>query len=397
MKKLLARLFVTLALAFALEISLFIPAANAHKLSDAFMEVDPEQVQLSIALKDLDAALETLDGNDDRQLTYGELTRAMPEIVQLLSDDVKFYCDGVARESAWRFNAVERRNDGAYVRFSSAMPCPQEVKNELRYRLLLEIDSSHRLLLTRRKLPGLGAEEISSVLASERLVLIGPGASLVGANGGTAAPQVSSSWNNFLRFIPEGVFHIGTGWDHLAFVLALLLPIRLWRLPPNKVVPTLNRAALVQLASVVTAFTIGHSVTLAMSTLKLVSVNGQWVEALIAFTIAISAMLNLLTSTDKPKVYGRFLISIALVFGLIHGFGFSSILSEMGVTGISQLASLAGFNIGIELGQLACIALWLLAQFWLCRWRGYAKWVVQGGSWALLLGATLLTIYRASA
>jgi hypothetical protein len=390
MIKLMGGLFV------ALVVGLFLPAANAHKLSDAFMSVDPEQVQLSIALKDLDAALETLDSNDDRQLTYGELTQAMPEVVHLLSEEVKFYCDGVARENAWKFSAVERRNDGAYVRFSSVAPCAQQAKIELRYRLLLDIDSSHRLLLTRRQIAGLGSEEISSVVASERLVSIGLGGTAAASSLNSTSQQVSSTWNNFLRFIPEGVFHIGTGWDHLAFVLALLLPIRLWRLNATHLVPTLNRDALVQLASVVTAFTVGHSVTLMLSTLKLVSVNGQWIEALIAFTIAISAMLNLMTSSDKPKIYARFLILIALVFGLIHGFGFSSVLSEMGVTGLSQFASLAGFNIGIELGQLACIAVWLLVQFWLCRWSGYAKWVVQGGSWALLLGATLLTIYRAS-
>jgi hypothetical protein len=190
--------------------------------------------------------------------------------------------------------------------------------------------------------------------------------------------------------------HIATGWDHLAFVLALLLPISLWRVATPNLTPTLHRRALIKLAGVITAFTVGHSITLILATLKLVSVNGQWVEAFIAFTIAVSAMFNLLGTNEKSMKYSKFLVLLALTFGLIHGFGFSSVLSDMGVSGASQFASLAGFNLGIEMGQLICVALWLGVQFWLCRWRGYAQWVVQGGSWILLLGATVLTIYRAS-
>jgi hypothetical protein len=378
--------FAILLLVFAT--SVLAPNADAHKLSDVFMSIDPEQAQLSIALKDLDAAVEVLDSDEDRKVTYGELTQALPEVIRLLADDAAFLCDGVMSQSPWKFSAVERRNDGAYVRFSMAMPCASQAKIELRYRLLLAIDSSHRLLLTRRQMTAAGAEDISSVIASERLLAL--------RQAGEINATSVSSWHNFLRFIPEGMVHIATGWDHLAFVLALLLPISLWRVATPNLTPTLHRRALIKLAGVITAFTVGHSITLILATLKLVSVNGQWVEAFIAFTIAVSAMFNLLGTNEKSMKYSKFLVLLALTFGLIHGFGFSSVLSDMGVSGASQFASLAGFNLGIEMGQLICVALWLGVQFWLCRWRGYAQWVVQGGSWILLLGATVLTIYRAS-
>jgi HupE / UreJ protein len=139
----------------------------------------------------------------------------------------------------------------------------------------------------------------------------------------------------------------------------------------------------------VTGFTIGHSITLALASLGWLSAPG-WIEPAIAVTIGVAAWLNL-----YPQRWLRGDL-LALLFGLIHGVAFSEVIREAGIGGTSLLWALAGFNVGVELGQLLGVALWCVVHVWLVRWRGYARWIVRGGSWALLLLAAFWFMQRVS-
>lgn len=141
-----------------------------------------------------------------------------------------------------------------------------------------------------------------------------------------------------------GIEHIVTGYDHLLFLLVLIL----------------CGGNLIQLLKIITAFTLAHSITLAAAALNIITLPSVLVEAVIALSIAYVAFENL---------YPRFAISrrwtISFVFGLMHGFGFSSVLREIGLPQDNLIWSLLNFNLGVEAGQLAAVVLVLPALFWL--------------------------------
>jgi len=152
-----------------------------------------------------------------------------------------------------------------------------------------------------------------------------------------------SSW---LTFVVMGVEHILGGFDHLLFLLALLAMTRgLW-----------------PIVRIVTGFTLGHSVTLSLAVLGVVEVPGRIVEPLIAATIIWVAVENLLAPDG-----GRWRWAVGAVFGLVHGLGFASALTELGLPHDAMVRALIGFNIGVELGQLGFVALAMPILVWLAK------------------------------
>lgn len=140
-------------------------------------------------------------------------------------------------------------------------------------------------------------------------------------------------WQFAWKFLKAGVEHIVTGYDHLCFLFALLLwATRVW-----------------PVVKIVTAFTVSHSVTLSLAALNIVTLPTQWVEAAIAASIIYVAVENFFSR----RVDGRW--RDTFFFGFIHGFGFASGLLEMGVPQNAVLPALASFNIGVEIGQLAIV------------------------------------------
>lgn len=375
--------------------------AHAHKASDAYAVLAdgdagaPQgtlRVQLSLALKDLDAALPGLDADNNRQLTWGEIRIALPEVSRWAGAGMSLACGTQALVAPWVYDALEQRSDGAYVRLAWQGVCEPAQRLTLGYRLMKDIDPTHRLLLTGETLgqPVLGvlAPRGGSVLALRP----GPAGStdVPGDTEAIALQNLPRTGPGILwHFLPEGVHHIATGYDHLAFLLVLLLPIMLVgrHSPAPSGAAQAQRPGLGRLLTTVTGFTLGHSITLVLATLGWITAPG-WVEAAIAITIAISALLNL-----YPVKWLRGDL-LALGFGLIHGLGFSSIMREAGVSGPLLPWALAGFNLGVEAGQLVGVALWCALHLVLVRWRGYERVVVRGGSWALLALALYWALER---
>jgi hypothetical protein len=147
------------------------------------------------------------------------------------------------------------------------------------------------------------------------------------------------------HFIGQGVLHIFTGYDHVLFIITLMSVIGSWR----------------RLALIVTSFTAAHSITLALSTLGLVTLPPAITEPLIALTVLVVALHAFL----RPEAGARAPITFA--FGLIHGFGLSTVLRELGLSGRELLPALLGFNLGVELGQLAIVAPLFPLVLWLRR------------------------------
>jgi hypothetical protein len=184
---------------------------------------------------------------------------------------------------------------------------------------------------------------------------------------------VGGTDRGFASFVRLGVEHILTGWDHLLFLLVLLLRGGGW----------------LSLVKIITAFTVAHSVTLALAVFDVVRLPDRLVEAVIALSIAAVAAENLFLS---PVVARRWLVSFC--FGLVHGFGFSAALRDLGLPAQGLLLSLLGFNAGVEVGQALVVAVALPAMVLLRRTRWEPR-MVWSSSLAILVAGVILFVERA--
>lgn len=189
-------------------------------------------------------------------------------------------------------------------------------------------------------------------------------------------------WPVIRTFVVEGVVHLATGYDHLLFLLSLLLALRL---KGHRYKHSLRAAA-----SMVTAFTLGHSLTLVAAARGWVGVPIEPVEAVIALSIFVVAGLNLLRRSD-----GSVRPALALTFGLIHGLGFSSVLAELGLPRSHEVVGLLAFNVGIEVGQLVFVLVLLVPLVHLAQRRWYRPVVVTGGSVAMATVGMVWFVERA--
>jgi hypothetical protein len=206
-------------------------------------------------------------------------------------------------------------------------------------------------------------------------------------------------WRSFWTVIKSGIWHIWIGFDHILFLLALLLPSVLkFRSndgvlraePDNKVWIPVERLkpALKNVIKIVTFFTIAHSITLCLAAFEIISLPPRLIESIIAISIGLAAIHNI-----YPFFSGKEWL-IAFVFGLFHGFGFASVLAEKGVVGNYLGLSIFGFNLGVEIGQVAIILLMFPILYLLRKTSLYPK-IRVFGSIILILFSMYWFIERA--
>lgn len=195
-------------------------------------------------------------------------------------------------------------------------------------------------------------------------------------------------WTGFWGLVKLGMWHIWIGLDHILFLLALVLPSVLFLEDKQwKPVPSF-RPAFLNILGIVTSFTIAHSITLTLAGLGVVSLPGRLVETIIAGSIIVAALYNLF-----PRVAIREWM-IAFVFGLFHGFGFASVMGDIGMVGEHMVLSVLGFNVGVELGQLAIIAVVFPVLYLIRKSRWYVPVVLRYGSMVLIALAAVWMIER---
>jgi hypothetical protein len=350
-------------------------AAQAHKPSDSYLTLRTDGRALTgqwdIALRDLEYAI-GLDANGDGAITWGELKAKRAEIEAYAFARLKLLADGEACKLRPTGQLVDDHSDGAYsvLRFEAACPPPKKVAVE--YSLFFDLDPTHRGLLRVER----GGDTITGILSPERPRLE------VSAEGRSRLLQ-------FADYVREGVWHIWIGFDHILFLVSLLLPSvfvfhnRAW-LPAGRF-----REAFWDVFKVATSFTVAHSITLSLAALSVIVLPSRLVESTIALSVVLAALNNV-----WPLVHGRRWL-VAFGFGLIHGFGFASVLADLGLPREALLLALVGFNIGVELGQLAIISVFLPVAFALRATWAYRRVVFIGGSAAIALIAALWLVERA--
>jgi HupE / UreJ protein len=353
--------------------SLFIVSpAHAHKPSDSYLSIEVGEKGVSgqwdIALRDLDFAI-GLDADGDGNITWGETRARHAEIAAYALARLAVQSNGTACTIEVPQQLVDRHTDGAYTVLQLRVSCPQPpIQLTLGYQLFSDLDPQHRGLL---KLSA-GGRTSTAVFGPDK-----PQQSF-------AVKEPMGWFAQFIDYGREGVWHIWIGFDHILFLVALLLPsVLVWHKPRWQ--PASGFAASFwEVAKVVTAFTVAHSITLSLATLGWVSLPSRLVESAIAASVVLAALNNV-----WPVFQGRRWL-VAFGFGLIHGFGFASVLADLGLPQDTLLLALVGFNLGVECGQLAIVAVFLPLAYSLRRQWVYERLIFIGGS---LLIAALAAVW----
>ena len=351
-------------------------SALAHKPSDSYLSLNVEAARISgqwdIALRDLDHAI-GLDANGDGEITWGEVRAKHADIAAYALARLNITTGGKACAITTGQQQIDDHTDGAYTVLPLAINCPAApTELVLRYTLFADLDPLHRGLL---KLTAPGGT---------RTAILGPQA--VEQRFELKAPDRLAQ---FFEYARDGVWHIWIGFDHILFLLSLLLPaVLLWRAPEWRPAARF-KDALIDVVKIVTSFTLAHSITLTLATLKVILLPSALVESAIALSVVLAALNNIF-----PLFKGRRWM-VAFAFGLIHGFGFASVLADLGLPQDALLLALVGFNIGVEVGQLAIVAAFLPLAFALRRTSFYRRAVLKGGSWLIAALAAVWFAERA--
>jgi hypothetical protein len=367
----------TLAMALAL---LWSPPAVAHAASDGYLVLTfsdgPVVVgQWDLALRDLESAMPLGGDAADpaRSLRPSDVRTHREEIIAFALAHLALHADGAPCPTTPGELAFTDHADAVYVALHFTATCsatPRVVA--LDYTLFFDRDPLHRGLT--RVEDGRRSRSIvfSSVLRHAEITR--------GERDRAGELAVA---------VRSGVAHIAAGVDHILFLLALLLPAVLRREGPAwRPVDSLREAAF-EVVKIVTAFTAAHSLTLSLAVLDVVRIPARVVEPAIAASILVAALQNLV----RPAAHGRWRLAFAL--GLLHGFGFSAALVDLGLQRGEAAITLLGFNLGVELGQLVVVGVFLALAFRLRTWPLYRPVVLRLGSALIALVACVWIVQRA--
>jgi hypothetical protein len=348
--------------------------ALAHKPSDSYLTLDlaGERVggRWDIALRDLEYAL-GLDLDEDGAITWGELQARHAAIADHALSRLRLTGDGRSCRLTADRQWVVDHSDGAYTALYWASDCRADEVRQLEYRLFAELDPTHR-----------GMAQLRYPERAQTAIL-GPDRPLLALE-----PDGRGNWPQFVEYWREGVWHIWIGFDHILFLLALLLPSVLWRQDGRWRRADSLRSVVLDVAAVVTAFTVAHSITLSAAVLGWAVLPARLVESAIAATVIFAALNNLF-----PMVRDRRWL-LAFGLGLIHGFGFAGVLVDLGLPADTLALALTGFNLGVESGQLAIVLLFLpLAHALRGSWF-YRRACLQFGSLAVASLALIWLLER---
>ncbi len=363
----------------ALLLVLLLPTAWAHKPSDSYLTVNVKAAatsgQWDIALRDLDFAL-TLDADGNGEITWGEVRARHADIASYATQRLTVTADDKPCTLEVGAQQIDEHTDGRYSVLPLTLQCESAspTRVALTYTLFADLDPQHRGLLN---LVARGAS---------RSAVLGPQQAMQSFELGEV-----NRWRQFVDYVREGVWHIWIGLDHILFLLSLLLPsVLAWQAAKKKWQAVNSfREAFVDVIKVVTAFTLAHSITLSLAALGVIELPSRWVESVIAASIIVAALNNV-----WPRIVGR-LWMVAFGFGLVHGFGFASVLADLGLPRDALVLALVGFNVGVELGQVAIVIVFLPLAYALRRTAFYRRGVMVGGSLVIALLAAVWFIERA--
>lgn len=351
-------------------------SAEAHLASDTYLRIEigadgRVNGQWDIALRDLDVAV-GLDADQDGTITWGELRAKTREIETYAFGRLTVDRQGRACRLVPTALLVDYHAGSAYAVLPFDADCPAEGSLTLRYRLLFDLDPSHRGLLTIVS----GRQVSSEVLTPEHADI-------------ELDRRPLRLTDQVAQFLAFGFDHILLGYDHLLFIAVLLVTAALRRGGGSGWTPIdgLGRV-LVETTKTLTAFTVAHAIVLTPAVLGAISVPARLVEPAVAITIMLAALDNI-----RP-VLPRLRWQVAFSFGLVHGLSFASVLGPMRLPAASLAVALGSFNLGVEVGQIAVALLLVPIAFSLRYEAAYRRFVSPTISLAALVLAGLWFLDR---
>lgn len=359
--------------------------AEAHPMPSSVVLLDVHektvQAEVQLPVGDLGFALgQTLDGAGEHLLDrHGAAIRAyLPRHIRAVTPDGQAWTTGV---SSLKMSQAQQTATGPYQEVTAELtltpPAGASVR-EFTFKddAIVHQVVTHSILVSVRRdwQTGLTGEETAP--AEVGVIRLNPVDNTI--NTLPVKREGGSAWQGFASLFKLGVSHIAAGTDHLLFLLTLLLPATLLVSAGRWQGYAGGRRSLHSILKIVTAFTVGHSITLILATLLRLHLPSAPVEALIALSILVSAAHAL-----RPLFPGRELL-VAGCFGLIHGMAFSFVLAEMNLSASQLALSLLGFNLGIEAMQLLVIALTMPWLMLLARTPAYPAVRTLGGGLAFL-------------
>jgi hypothetical protein len=369
-----------LALAVAVLTLLIATPAYAHKPSDSYLTLTVKGAHIDarwdIAIRDLDYAM-GVDRDGNGEVTWGELRTRQPEIASLALGHLTIRDgDAVCSATLTSFQTATH-SDGAYVVLGIDAVCPTEPRVlDVDYELFFDKDPQHH-----------GIVRIDDG-AGTRTAIFTPETRRQTFEQTTLAPG-----HQLWAAIELGVHHIFAGIDHLLFLIALLLPSVLVRKETAaghtwEPVPRF-RAALIDVLKIVTSFTVAHSITLSLSALEVLRLPSRFVESGIAASVVLAAVNNLVRVLDEDRW------TAAFALGLLHGFGFSATLMDLGLPRKNLVLTLFGFNVGVEIGQMCVVAAFLPLAYLARKSVFYRRVGLVAGSVVIAVVASVWLVERA--
>ena len=351
----------------------------AHEIGQSYLILNiQEEVftgHIEITLVDLEKALK-LDTDNDSKVSSDELESNIGTVHAYLSKRISIGNNNVPYTIKFTKHKVGNYKLGKYAIFSFVADnysggIPEAL--EIEYSLIFDVDPNHRGLLF-----------LDDAETTPHITIFSPK-----RQKQTISLNLSSKLNVFLKFIAHGVWHIWIGIDHILFLIALIL-LSVVRREENQWIPVSTfRPAFINIVKIVSVFTVAHSITLSLAALRFVNLSPRMVESVIAASVVIAAVNNIF-----PFFLDR-MWWVIFGFGLFHGFGFANVLSHLGLQEGSLALALFGFNVGVELGQIAIILVAFPLCFLIRRGQFYPKFVLNLGSAMITLVATKWFIERA--
>ena len=364
-------IFTVFTSLIALVLLLQTSTVNAHPpgLSSLDLTIGAESVaaKVTFALQDIEA-FAPMDSDLDAEVTDAEREAAKPAIAKLLAEQLRVTMDGKDYQPVGPGQVSFDAQNNAHAEF--IFPATPRQELALQSKFLSQLPEGHQQFLSIRDANGKTLTEKMLGRNDDQISL-----RMKAADGGATSVTDHAWLTSFVDFFKLGVEHILTGYDHLLFLFALLAVTHsFW--PAIKII---------------TFFTIAHSITLACASLNLIELPSSFVEPVIALTIIYVAVENVIRG-DHPK--GRQWLTFG--FGLIHGFGFASVLREMGISSGDSgiLLPLLSFNLGIETGQITVAAIVLPFIWWVNNNLLVAPKLLKGCSLSVCLMGTYWLLER---
>lgn len=318
-------------------------SVNAHQSSTSFISLEQTDTYTKGSWKVSINVLNTtqsMDADNNGEVIWSEVKAQKDILLSLLTTNFgiqtnKENCSIKTINS--KSLAIDDILGMHYVVVPFKTDCKLQDVTKINYNFYFSRNSDHKAILS---LKDSSTDPAIYVLSSDKQLI-----------------EVSEKNNNsFMNVVVEGIWHIWVGFDHIIFVITLLIGV-LFIDSSKSLINHKNK--LIQILKVVTAFTIAHSITLALAAFNIVVLPVMFVEAFIAATLIIAALhnLNKFLPDNMSALFSWPIWKMAFIFGLIHGFGFANVLTEIDLSTEYIATTLLAFNLGVEIGQIVIVSL----------------------------------------